>query len=229
MGIMTDEAVHFATALRQFPYINIAGIYSHFSASDSNPTLTAHQLTIYNDLLSQLKYHNITPDYIHMSNTASVSTIEYPQQFNFFRIGLGIYGLGPDRANLQPIMTWKTRIVNIKTVPIGSYIGYADSYQTTRLTRIALLPIGYYDGYQFRLSNKTSVLINDSYAPVIGRIAMNITIIDVTDISAAIGDEVMILGNAKKINPHTLATIAEIKNVREIITGINPIIKRMIT
>lgn len=229
MGVRADEALNFAKTLRQLPYINIAGIYSHFSASDTNPTLTAQQLTIYTDVLTQLQHHNITPNYIHMSNTASVSTVEYPQQFNFFRVGLGIYGLGPDRTHLQSVMTWKTHIMHIKTVPAGSYINYYGSYQTIRLTRIALLPIGYYDGYQFRFANKTSVIINGSCAPVIGRIAMNMTIVDVTDIPASIGDEVMLLGNNEKINPHTLATTAEIKNAREIITGINPIINRIIT
>jgi alanine racemase len=126
-------------------------------------------------------------------------------------------------------MSWKTRITNIKTVPANSPISYAGSFVTTRTTRIALLPIGYYDGYEFRFSNKAVVMINGSCVPVIGRIAMNITIVDVTDIHAKIGDEVTLLGAAANITAHDLANIAEIKNVREIITGINPAIARMIT
>ena len=126
-------------------------------------------------------------------------------------------------------MTWKTHIISIKTVPISSYIGYACTYKTNRLTRIALLPIGYFDGYKFEFSNKTSVLINGSYAPIIGRVAMNMIIVDITDITASIDDEVIILGPYPHINAHDLALKANITNIREILVGINPALKRIIT
>jgi alanine racemase len=126
-------------------------------------------------------------------------------------------------------MTWKTRIVAIKTISAHSYVSYACTYKTERTTRIALLPIGYADGYDFRFSNKTSVLINGAYAPVLGRVAMNMTIIDVTDISAQIDDAVILLGESAGIGVQDLATIAEIPNVREIFTGINPALARIIT
>jgi len=229
MGVSAPQAYAFIQQLQNFDYIHIAGVYSHFSASDSNPEFTAHQLEQYNNTLTMLNQNNIHPDYLHMSNSASTTTIAYPEHFNFFRIGLGIYGLGQDRAHLQPVMSWKTRITNIKTVPTNSPVSYAGSFITTRTTRLALLPIGYYDGYEFRFSNKTVVMINGSCVPVIGRIAMNVTIVDVTDIHAAIGDEVTLLGAAANITAHDLADIAEIKNVREVITGINPTIARMIT
>lgn len=229
MGVSVEQAYDFIQQLKTLPYIVIAGIYSHFSASDSNAEFTQHQFRQYNGLLEQLSIQASVPTYIHMSNSASISTIQYPEHFNFFRVGLGMYGLGPDRAYLQPVMTWKTHIVNIKTVPTGSYISYTGSYKTTRLTRIALLPLGYYDGYDFRFSNKTFVLINGQYAPVLGRVAMNMTIIDVTDIQAEKNDEVALIGSSEKVDVHHLATLAEIKNVREIITGISPLIPRIIT
>jgi alanine racemase len=163
-----------------------------------------------------------------MSNSASTTTVSYSEHFNFFRIGIGAYGLGLDSAHLKPVMTWKTHIAHIKTVSKGSYIGYAGSYQVHRESRIALLPVGYYDGYKFSFSNKTTVMINDSYAPVIGRIAMNMTIVDVTDIKATADDEVTLMGSDEKIHAHTLGALGGIKNVREIITGINPMITRII-
>ncbi|HLC06876.1 MAG TPA: alanine racemase [Candidatus Babeliales bacterium] len=229
MGVLVSEAHTFIQELQRLDYIHIAGIYSHFSASDTNPEFTAHQLEEYNNILAQLQQNNSLPTHIHMSNTASISTVQYPQHFNFFRIGLGVYGLGQDKAHLKPVMTWKTYISNIKTVPAGSRISYTGSFITQRITRIALLPIGYYDGYDFRFSNKTSVMINGSYAPIIGRVAMNMTIVDVTDIETITGDEVTLLGAAAHINAHNLAQSAEIKNVREIITGINPNITRILT
>ena len=228
MGVLADEAYSFIRQLQQLSFITIAGIYSHFSASDSNSPFTQYQLEQFNNLIAQLHENNMLPPCIHMGNSASTSTVQYPAHFNFFRVGLGIYGLGLDSGHLKPVMTWKTHIAHIKTVPKGSYISYTGSYQVKRNSRIALLPIGYYDGYKFRFSNKTCVLINGAYAPVIGRIAMNMTIVDVTDIAAQSGDEVTIMGADEKTHAHTLAVLGDIKNVREIITGINPLIIRMI-
>lgn len=229
MGIDPAQAHNFICQLQQLSFITIAGIYSHFAASDSNPLFTAYQFEQFNALVAQLKTMNICPLHVHMGNSASTTTVNYPELFNFFRIGIGAYGLGLDSTHLKPVMTWKTHIAHIKTVPKGSYIGYTGSYQVKRTSRIALLPIGYYDGYDFRFSNKTTVMINGSYAPVIGRIAMNMTIVDVTDIEAKTGDVVILMGSDEKIHAHILATFGEIKNVREIITGINPMITRIIT
>jgi alanine racemase len=228
MGIMPEEAVHFIQKIQKLPFIHIGGIYSHFAAADNNHAFTQLQCQRYDTVIKTLKAHNLLPPFIHMSNTASIAHATYSAESNFFRVGLGAYGLGPEREYLRPLMTWKTRIVQIKTVPKDSFISYAGSYQTIRQTRIALLPIGYSDGYQFRFSNTTSVLINGLSAPVLGRVAMNITIIDITDITAQVGDEVILLGSDELITAHSLAEKTEIKNVREIITGIHTRFKRMI-
>lgn len=228
MGVDPGQAPSFIEQLQKLNYITISGIYSHFAASDSNPLFTTYQFEQFNNLIAQLNNNDMLPANIHMGNSASTSTVNYPNHFNFFRVGLGIYGLGLDSPHLKPVMSWKTHIVNIKTVAKGSYISYTGSYQVNRKSHIALLPIGYYDGYDFRFSNKTMVMINDSYAPVIGRIAMNITIIDVTDIEAKTGDVVTIIGADDKIHTHTIAASGGIKNVREVITGINPILPRIL-
>jgi alanine racemase len=229
MGILADDALIFMTQLKKLDYIRVDGICSHFSASDSNPQFSAQQYAQFNDVIASLRANNIDIPNIHMSNSAAITSIEYKPYFNFFRMGLGLYGLGKERAHLQPVMTWKTHITNIKTIPANAYVSYAGEYQTTRPTRIALLPIGYFDGYKFRFSNKTSVMINGSYAPVIGRIAMNMTIVDVTDINAHIDDEVILMGAYSGLGAHDLAEMADIKNVREILVGINPTFTRIIT
>ena len=229
MGVFADHALTFIKQLKSLDYIQLNGIYSHFAASDTNPEFTAHQYATFNNIITDLQANNIHIPFIHMSNSAATSIIDYQPYFNFFRVGIGIYGLGHARDHLQPVMTWKTHITSIKTVPAHSYIGYACTYQTTRTTRIALLPVGYFDGYKFRFSNKTSVLINGAYAPIIGRIAMNMTIIDVTDITANINDEVILLGGYPGVGAHDLAHLGSIPNVREIIVGINPAITRVIT
>ena len=229
LGVLPSNVLTFIQQLQQLDNITINGIFSHFAASNDNPDFTNHQFMQFNDALTLLDEHAITIKHIHMSNSAAISTIKYPPQFNFFRLGLGAYGLGTLASHLKPIMTWKTHIVSIKTIPSGSFVSYACTYTTTRTTRIALLPIGYADGYDFRFSNKTSVLINGSYAPVIGRVAMNITIVDVTDIPAHVDDEVILLGKYANIGVHDLASIAEILNMREIFTGINSALPRIIT
>lgn len=228
MGILANEALTFITQLRQLNHIRVIGVCSHFAASDSNPEFTAQQYALFNNILEDLRINNIQIPYIHMSNSAAISTVEYQPQFNFFRMGVGLYGLGHAQSHLQTVMTWKTHIANIKTIPANSYVSYAGTYQTQRISRIAVLPIGYVDGYKFQLSNKSSVLINGSYAPIIGRVAMNMTIIDVTDITANINDEVILMGAYPGIGAHDLAQIGDIKNVREIISGINPALTRII-
>lgn len=229
MGILASDTLNFITQLQQLDYISIHGIYSHFSASDSNPELTTQQYTQFNDVLASLQSNNICIPNIHLSNSAAISTVTYQPHFNFFRIGVGLYGLGQEYSNLKPVMSWKTHITNIKNIPANSYVSYACTYKTERPTRIALLPIGYVDGYQFRFSNKTSVMINGSYAPILGRVAMNITIIDVTDITAYIDDEVIIMGAYPNIGAHDLAEMGEIRNIREFLVGINPTINRIVT
>ncbi|HLW72967.1 MAG TPA: alanine racemase [Candidatus Babeliales bacterium] len=228
MGIPADEALTFITQLRQLKYLQIIGICSHFAASDSDPEFTAQQYAKFNNVLADLHSNNINIPLIHMSNSAAISTVTYKPHFNLFRMGVGLYGLGQAQAHLQTVMTWKTHIANIKTIPANSYVSYAGTYQTKRISRIAVLPIGYVDGYKFQLSNKSSVLINGSYAPIIGRVAMNMTIIDVTDITANINDEVILMGAYPGIGAHDLARIGDIKNVREIISGINSALTRII-
>ena len=228
MGILPHDAIPFIKQIQKFDYIKITGIYSHFAASDTNPIFSAEQYERFTDVITELQTHNINIPHIHMSNTAAISNIEYKPIFNFFRVGIGLYGLGQDRAHLKPVMTWKTHITNIKTIPANSYVSYYLEHQTKKTTRIALLPVGYYDGYKFGFSNKTSVLINGKYAPVLGRVAMNVTIVDVTDIPAHTDDEVILMGPYQKVGTHDLAELGNIKNLREILVGINPAFTRII-
>ncbi len=229
MGVLVADALELIQQLQQLPSIHINGIFSHFAASDSNPEFTEQQFNKCNDMLTLLDMHNIIIENIHMSNSAAISTLDYPAPFNFFRLGLGMYGLGNQAHDLQPILAWKTRIIAIKTIPTDSYVSYAGTYKTTRTTRIALLPVGYSDGYDFRFSNNSSVLINGAYVPILGRVAMNITIVDITDIPAQIGDIVTLMAGLPHIGVHDLAQMAGIANVREILTGINPSLARVIT
>jgi alanine racemase len=161
------------------------------------------------------------------------------------RVGIAQYGLWPSKetylsyltANgngadhiLHPVLSWKTRIAQLKTLQSGEYIGYGCSYQTTRPTRIAILPIGYSDGYDRKLSNSGYALVGGQRAPIRGRIAMNLTVLDVTDIPGVkLEDEVVLLGRqgTQEIKAETLAELAGTINY-EIVSRIGSHIPRFV-
>ncbi|MDP3889076.1 MAG: alanine racemase [bacterium] len=239
-GITPQEALPFVTQLQQLPHININGICSHFAQSPSeNQTYSYKQLNSFNTVLEELQKHTISIPFKHIANSAATTAYQLPL-CNFFRVGTGIYGYWPSQANkkiaqeryldftLKPILTWKTRIIQIRELPAGQSVGYDCTYTTQKKTRIAILPVGYYDGYNPGLSNKGYVRINNESAPIIGRVAMNTITVDVTTISAHIGDEVFLLGDYPDITGYDLASHAAINNVRYITTNIRPNIKRTI-
>ena len=159
------------------------------------------------------------------------------------RVGIGLYGLWPSREtylstimgklrvpDLKPVLTWKTKIAQIKTIHEGSYVGYGCTYKTTRKTKLAVLPVGYADGYDRKLGNTAYVLVNGKRAPVIGRVCMNLTMIDVTDIpNVKLENEVVLLGTCgqETITAETMASWAGTINY-EIVTRISPLLERKI-
>jgi len=131
---------------------------------------------------------------------------------------------------LNPVLTWKTRIAQIKTVPSGSYISYGCTYRTTRQTVLAVLPVGYNDGYDRKLSNTAHVLIKGERAPIRGRICMNICLADITDIPGVkLEDEVVLLGRQgqEQITAEQMAAWIGTINY-EVVTRINPLLPRII-
>ncbi len=240
LGIASQHILEFIQYIRTLSYLTITGICSHFAqAQHENQSFTREQLAQFNTILKELVKYGISIPYRHISNSAA--TILKQPLCNFFRLGIGMYGYWSSQANklsvmkkyptmiLKPVLTWKTRIAEIKNISAGVSVGYNCTYQANRPTITAILPIGYYDGYQMRFSNKAWVRIKDHYAPVIGRVCMNMTIIDVSNIPAVgVGDEVILLGDYPKVNVYALADYADIDNVREIMTAINPRIPRLL-
>ena len=122
------------------------------------------------------------------------------------RVGIGAYGLWPSREtriaarergreiSLKPALTWKSRIVQIKNVTVGEYVGYGLTYQATRTMRLAVVPVGYYEGYSRKLSGSGRALVKGQPVAVVGRVAMNMTMFDVTEVDAEEGDEIALLG-----------------------------------
>jgi alanine racemase len=238
LGVTPEHAQELLDHIATLSNISLVGIYSHFAeSSNSDQSYTLTQVERFKKLLAKIKPK---VPYIHLANSAGTSSLDLPF-CTMFRVGCGIYGAWPSPANkkitqerypdftLKPILTWKTRINCINTIAAGSPIGYDRTFIATRDTTIATLPIGYYDGYDFRLFNQGSVFVNGSYAPIIGRISMNVMTIDITDIAnAKEGDTVTLIGPQPPIDAYSLGMLAGNPNVREILTKINAVIPRKI-
>ena len=249
-GIYPHDALAFIQEASLLPYIKINGICSHFSESDATDThYTTQQLEQFNAVLKQLDDALIRIPIKHTGNSAAV-TAQTKSHFNLVRVGAAAYGLQQSESSiekaqrleptfaLKPVMSWKTKLLNIKTIPAHTPVGYNRTHITTETTTIGILPIGYYEGYDRRLSNKGSVFVAtnnvvrvaEQYASVIGRVCMNVTMIDISHIkNAKVGDHVLLLGDHPDIRAHEIAHAIGSFNPREITTRISPTIARIVT
>lgn len=177
--------------------IEIDGVFSHFASSENNQKYTEKQKEIFYQILEKLDF---SPKYIHLSNSSGAITTT-TEKCNLVRIGLLAFGVYTDcvlkkKINLKPVMNFKTTISQIKEAKAGQSIGYNQTYITPKETKYAILPVGYADGYDYLLSNKGSVEIKQNTVPVIGKISMDMTAIDISGIDCQIGDEVTLLGDS---------------------------------
>jgi alanine racemase len=156
------------------------------------------------------------------------------KDFNAVRVGLGTYGLSPtkkikNKIKLLPALSWHTKIIQIKTIPAGTKVGYGGTFTTTKTTKLATIPVGYWDGYDRKFSNRAFVIVKGVKCPVRGRICMNLSMVDVSGVAnIQSGDKATLLGkNGKKeITANDLADWANTINY-EIVDRINPLLPRV--
>ncbi len=202
LGASPRSAVGLLQDVWSLPNLRVTGLGTHFSAA-SAPTLhfAREQMRLLNRVIDDaagLGYHFQT---VHAANSAAMLRME-ESHFNMVRVGIALYGVDPDGffrdvISLSPVLSLKTRMVYLKTLPPGMDIGYNRSYTTHRETRVATLPVGYNDGYSYLLSNKAEVVVNGKKVPVIGNITMDYTMIDVTYAGDVhVGDEVILIGKS---------------------------------
>lgn len=237
-GFLPQDALLVIKGLDKEPNISLQGICTHFAAAEQeDQSYTQWQSDQFHTLITELEKCNITIPFKHAQATAA--TIRQIDSIcNMVRIGAGAYGLYPSYKikeelwqkyglTLQQILTWKSYICATRKIPQGTFIGYGCTYQTTADTVIAIIPIGYADGYHRRLSNIGKVLINNQYAPIIGRVAMNTITIDITHISTAtIGSEVILMGNYNNLTALDIAEQIGAHNPREITVRLPDSLKR---
>ncbi len=202
LGVWHEEVAPVYLAIRHAAYLRLAGVFTHFSSSDDNAAFTAEQRRRF---LHALDFQ--CPDldreslFIHADNSAGLDTIEQAGPFNAVRIGLLQFGILPSTASLlsevhaEPVFSFRTRVGLVKNLPVGTGISYGGTHILKRNSRIAVLTCGYGDGIPRSASNRGEVLVRGQRCPILGRVTMDQTIVDVTDLPAvAAGDEAVLVG-----------------------------------
>ncbi|KKP38204.1 MAG: alanine racemase, alanine racemase [Candidatus Peregrinibacteria bacterium GW2011_GWF2_33_10] len=235
-GIDPENIDKYLKLFRKYPNLKLAGLASHFANVEdtTDHSYAEQQLQKFTNFCDLIEQKGFKVKLKHLSNSAA-ATLWKKAHFNLVRTGILNYGLWPSQEvfktiNLKPVMTWKTIISQIREIPENEYIGYGCTYKTTRKTKMAVLPIGYYDGYDRKLSNKGCVLIKGKRAKILGRICMNVTMVDITDIkNVKLEDEAVLLGKqgTDEIPAEEMASWANTINY-EITTRINERIRRIV-
>ncbi len=205
LGIIIDEAFHaIQNIATNYKHCHLLGIYSHFpSAYSSDSIYSKQQINDFKQLLTKLKNQcNLDFEYVHIANSDGINNISesLQQPFNMVRTGINLYGLfdqqGLRNINLKPVISLKSRLVSIRKMKQGSYIGYGCSYQLAKDSLVGTVAAGYADGLPMELSNRGYMLIDDRLCPVVGRISMDYTTIILDEVAdvVEIGDEVICLG-----------------------------------
>jgi alanine racemase len=203
LGVRFDEVAEFADALKRFEHIRFDGLMTHFAAADDPTceTLTEDQIERFENVSRLFRAHGFAPRYAHCANSAGI--FSHPEALgNMVRPGGVLYGVWRDilppsaeSNGLRPVMSLHSRILLLKWVPQGETIGYGCTFEASRKSLVATVPIGYDDGYLRGLSNRSHVIVRGLYAPVVGRISMDLTILDVTGVAGVeLGDTVTLLG-----------------------------------
>ncbi|MGH2487339.1 MAG: alanine racemase, partial [Ktedonobacterales bacterium] len=196
----TSAVVALVEALHRLPGIVVEGLFTHFATADSaDQTYALRQLERFESVLAALGQRDLRPPIIHAANSAATLTLP-AARYDMARPGVAIYGLSPSAdvrlpREFRPALAFKTQVAQVKDIPPGEGVSYGATYITTRTMRIAVLPVGYADGFRRAPANWGEVLVRGRRAPVIGRVCMDQSMVDVSEIPGVRqGDEVTLIG-----------------------------------
>jgi alanine racemase len=200
LGLLPDQVLPFVREISELPALNVEGIFTHFSDADAEDLdYTCGQLAQFDQVLEDLRQQDLLPPKIHAANSAAI--LRLPQShYSMVRLGMAMYGLDPSTAapcpeGFTPALTYKCQVAQVKTLDEGSYVSYGRTFRTERRSRIAVIPVGYADGFRRAPKHWGQVLVGGARAPIVGRVCMDQTMIDVTDIPGVRqGDEVVLIG-----------------------------------
>jgi alanine racemase len=209
LGLLPEQVLPFVQALLELTHLEVEGIFTHFSVSDSDHDYTRWQLQRFRQTLEALVEDEIEIPLIHAANSAAILSLPESHCRNWFpgrgssgmvRLGIAMYGLHPSEqvpcpSDFRPALAFKSQIAQVKTLPPGSYVSYGNTYRTEGSQRIAVVPVGYADGFRRAPRHWGKVLVAGKQAPIVGRVCMDQTMIDVSDIPGVRqGDEVVLIG-----------------------------------
>jgi alanine racemase len=218
LGVGMEQLPGVLSALQAAKHLVLEGLSTHLASSEvmDAPSVADQERTF--DLARRLvREAGMEPTFVHMANTAAV--ISRRETWNtMVRPGVALYGYylpfqragrevsgGTLRLPVQPVLTWKTRILSLRDFAANQPLGYGATYVTKAPAHVAVLPVGYADGYNRQLSNRGRVIVREHYAPIVGRISMDLTLVDVTGIPGiSVGDEVILLGACEGLSVDAL-------------------------
>jgi alanine racemase len=212
IGVLAEEAPAFANRVRKLKNLEIEGIASHLSTADEGDSAFAsEQLERFSRTIEAMKRLDIDPLFCHIANSAALVNLP-AAHFTMVRPGIMLYGSYPspslkDKVSLRQVMSWKSHIADIKKLPAGYPVSYGRTFITRQPSRIAAIPVGYADGYNRLFSNRGEVLLKGMRVPVVGRVCMDWTMVDVTDVTGVeVGDEVVLMGSqsGREITPEEM-------------------------
>jgi alanine racemase len=222
LGVSREALPDLCEQLASSQHLKVEGVSTHF-ASVRDPEKTRKQVVLFEECLALVRASGLWPVLVHMANSAAI--LSRSGTWNtMVRPGIALYGYArtPTPGStptseagtplLHPVLAWKTRVIAVKDVRAGSAVGYGGTFVTQAQSRIAVLPVGYADGFHRLLSNRGRVIVRGDYAPVAGRVSMDLTTVDVTGIPVVeSGDEVILIGesNGKTVDAREHARICE--------------------
>jgi alanine racemase len=213
LGALPRDVAGVGAALQRFPEVRLEGLMTHFACADSGDAESVeHQLDLLDEAGRTLEHMGLRAAIKHAANSAAL--LAYPRaRLDAVRPGISIFGVEPSRGaarELRPVMTVRSEVIALREIPPGQAVGYGATWTAQRTSRIATLPMGYADGLHRGLSNQGEILVRGRRAPIVGVVSMDMTMIDVTEISdVSLGDECVILGSQK--GPEGQATITALE------------------
>ncbi len=218
LGVSLDELPAVLKALSAAPHLAFDGLSTHLASSEiMDAPSVAEQERRFEETQRIVRAAGFHPSLVHMANTSALISRRETWN-NMVRPGVALYGYylpfqragrevsgGTLRLPVKPVLTWKTRILSMRNFAANQALGYGGTYVTKAPAHVAVLPVGYADGYNRQLSNRGRVIVRDHYAPIIGSISMDLTLVDVTGIPGiAVGDEVILLGTSDGLSVDAL-------------------------
>ena len=222
MGLQPNELDEYLRVLKQFPSLQLEGIMTHLADADNerDNSYTTAQANLFEQLVEKIYQIGFKPEFIHIAQTAGSTKVISPHA-NAIRLGIGLYGLNPltsqdpkfvQLAGLRPVLEFKSTVIKVMNLKKGDRVSYNGIFTAPNNMNIGVLPLGYYEGIPRALSNVGTVLYKDEQLPIVGRVCMNHTMIDLKDTDINVGSEITVFSSNQN-QPNAINNICRDHNL----------------